>query len=653
MKTPRSILLVLTVFLDSGFYENASADWVLNGNPVSTAINWQSQPLMVSDGQGGGIVVWNDERTAGGSNSDVDVYAQRVGTTGEMLWAVDGIPLCIAPYQQRVRDIISDGIGGAIVAWESWTNFSADSSDVYVQRVDASGNALWGISGVALCVAARSQAGPRLARDGAGGAIVTWADSRAGAFSRDIYARRVDGNGVPQWALNGVRVGPLAGTQNRPVIASDGAGGAIIVWQDNTTTGAVYAQRLDPNGQSLWAPDGVLVSAFNGQEIEMVSDGAGGAIATWTDRRIFGNADIYVQRIDPNGGMLWTANGVPLCTAVDDQTMSQLALDGTGGIVVVWEDLRGTGGHDVYAQRVAANGTPVWAPNGAAVSTASGNQQAPQVIGDGVGGAVAAWSSRVGVQSTTEIYAQQLNAAGAPLCTPDGAPVCTAPNAQTLLSMVAGASGAIVSWQDERSGGRDIYANAFPFCAPPVPVAFTGIRAESVDDAVVVSWSTAYDEAFDGFRVYRSEVEGGFEQIGADIAPAREVTYRDEDVQAGRTYRYQVTALQRDGVEIVSPEVTVQMEIPPFTLHQSYPNPFNPRTTISFSLPREGDVRVEIFTPNGALVRRLYSGLARFGRNEVVWDGTDENGMRVSSGTYFCRLNADGHALTQKLTLIR
>jgi|GEM_PF-1469444 len=84
-----------------------------------------------------------------------------------------------------------------------------------------------------------------------------------------------------------------------------------------------------------------------------------------------------------------------------------------------------------------------------------------------------------------------------------------------------------------------------------------------------------------------------------------------------------------------------------------YPNPFNAATQIQFTLPRSGRVALEIYNISGQRVRTLMNTTAGAGRHRIRWDGSDDRGMRVSSGLYFCRLETDTRARTAKLVLLR
>ncbi|MBK8167010.1 MAG: T9SS type A sorting domain-containing protein [bacterium] len=88
-------------------------------------------------------------------------------------------------------------------------------------------------------------------------------------------------------------------------------------------------------------------------------------------------------------------------------------------------------------------------------------------------------------------------------------------------------------------------------------------------------------------------------------------------------------------------------------LAQNAPNPFNPRTKISFVLPAAGEARLCVYDVNGRLVRTLANGWLEAGERTVTWDGDDDRGGRVASGLYFCRLSVGDRTLVQKMTLLK
>jgi len=94
--------------------------------------------------------------------------------------------------------------------------------------------------------------------------------------------------------------------------------------------------------------------------------------------------------------------------------------------------------------------------------------------------------------------------------------------------------------------------------------------------------------------------------------------------------------------------------LPPATILAAiYPNPFNPRTVIAFELAETGPIELAIYDVGGRLVRIMESGTQSAGRHESTWDGQDNAGRAVPTGTYFCRLSTAQGSQTRKLTLAR
>ncbi len=430
------------------------AQWQFDGTPLSTAANGQFYPKIVSDGAGGAIVTWYDNRIG----TNWDIYVQRVNALGVPQWTADGVALCTAAGEQSSPMIVSDGAGGAIVTWfdfRSGTNF-----DIYAQRVNASGVVQWTADGVALCTAGNDQWYPTIVADGSSGAIVAWSDSRSS--NPGIYVQRLNASGVPQWTADGVALCTAAGGQEYPQIASDGVGGAIVSWADYRSGNPdIYARRVNASGVPQWTANGVgLCTAPDTQwDVSIASDGAGGVIVAWHDYRNGANSDIYVQRVNVSGVPQWTADGVGLCTAPDRQSSPSMLSDGAGGVTVTWYDWRSAPKPDVYAQRLNASGVAQWIADGVALCTAVGDQAYPTIASDGIGGAIVTWEDwRTGYDR--DIYAQRVNASGVPQWTADGLGICTDGDGyQEYPAIVSdGGGGAIVTWQDDRDGNRDIYA---------------------------------------------------------------------------------------------------------------------------------------------------------------------------------------------------
>jgi hypothetical protein len=395
------------------------AAWPVNGRVICAAAGQQMFPAITSDGAGGAIVCWQDGRSGTGN----DIYAQHIRANGTVdpLWPADGRLVGAGVGSQPSPVILSDGLGGAIAAWQDQRS---GNFDIYAQHILAGGtlDAAWPANGLAVCSAVGNQLSPRLVPDNAGtGVLVSWQDQRSGDF--DIYAQHVRANGTvdPAWPVDGRGLCIAANAQQAPMIASDGTGGAVVTWQDfrNGVDYDIYAQHVQSSGvvDPGWPLNGRLlaVNASDQYSPTIVSDGAGGGVVAWEDVRNSATTDwdIYAMRVLANGTLdpAWPANGRPLCQAVGRQENLVATSDKAGGMIAVWQDERV--GYDIYAQHVSVSGVvdAAWPVDGRAISTATNDQITPMVVPDGVAGAIVTWQDQRN-GSDLDIYAQRVQANG-------------------------------------------------------------------------------------------------------------------------------------------------------------------------------------------------------------------------------------------------
>jgi hypothetical protein len=318
----------------------------------------------------------------------------------------------------------------------------------------------WALDGAPVCVYSGDQEYPVICSDGAGGAIMAWEDRRD---YPDIWAQRVDEMGRRVWAVAGVPICTASFGQLGPRICSDGAGGAIIAWTDPRASNVrdIYAQRIDPAGTVLWTANGVPACTETGHQHlnDICADGFGGAILVWQDERS-GNTDwddLYCQRIDADGNVLWDPSGVPLRVGGWLKEWARVVPDGGGGAIFSWIDWETS---TIRAQRVNAVGAVMWTENGEIVRSASGTPYEPEIVSDGSGGAVISWTDH---RDWYDAYAQRVDSLGNMLWTANGVAVTTDPVGQDwwqhhIRICGDGAGGATLAWVDQRFDGWDCYA---------------------------------------------------------------------------------------------------------------------------------------------------------------------------------------------------
>ncbi|MEI6489094.1 MAG: T9SS type A sorting domain-containing protein [Bacteroidota bacterium] len=419
---------------------------------VSVGSHNQSNCYIVTDGKKGAIMVWEDHRN---DSTYSDIYSQRLNAEGYPIWTANGIPICTDTLSQKNEVIIDAGNGSAIIAWQDDRNGNAD---IYAQKVDSSGNLLWALNGVGVCTTSNNQRKPALTSDMNGGAIIAWEDSSS-TSNVDIYANRIDANGILKWGSGGVSICSAINKQSNIKVRQDTKGGAIIGWQDfrNGLEYYVYAQRVDSTGALLWIANGVKVCPTGGGQTnpKLREDGQGGVYVGWQDKRS-GGYDAYAQRLSASGTLLWNSLGVAVCNYLGNQSALDMSTEGINGAIISWKDNR-TGIVQVYANKISPSGVLQWGTYGMLIATGIN----PNTVGDESGGVIITWQDSVNSGGTWNVYAQRIDSLGTKLWLNTGAPVATANGGQSSPKQVStGDGGAIFCWQDKRSTtDLDVYAH--------------------------------------------------------------------------------------------------------------------------------------------------------------------------------------------------
>ncbi|MBI5472672.1 MAG: T9SS type A sorting domain-containing protein [Ignavibacteriae bacterium] len=398
-----------------------------------------------SDGHGGAFVVWEDQR-----RGPFEGYLQHINESGLLEWQRDGL-LISSTYSQFGCKLVSDDAGGCIAAWRDYF----ETSRVHTQRFNANGEAMWLSGGVQFGSDPRHLS---MAPDGFGGALVVWG---SGA---NIFAQKVNSQGALQWTASGVQlnVSSISVVDNYKVV-SDGTGGGIIAWTthvDLLPTPLLVVQRVDALGNKPWGANGV---SFNAQpdgsiaRFDIASNRHGDAFLTWMDQWLTQLGKVRAQRIDSSGNIRWPAPEMLLSSSAPYFANPVVAADEAGNAMVAWQQVSGSGGTDVYAQRFDSIGVPVWNP----VRVVGGDwtSHGLQIIHDGADGAILSWlDTRNGEGSG--IYAGRITASGSMPWATNGTSVCSNPHQQWSMLVVSDFNGGgIAVWNDSRkSSFAGIYA---------------------------------------------------------------------------------------------------------------------------------------------------------------------------------------------------
>jgi predicted lipoprotein with Yx(FWY)xxD motif len=760
--------------------------WAADGDTVSLSGMYTFSYNMIADGAGGAIFFWMDER-----NGDVDLFGQRMSPGGTKLWDPDGIPVCVYTGNQDAMNIISNGDGTFILAW--YDRRAGSNPDIYAQKIDTTGALYWDEDGMPVCTDPAGQYKPIIVSDGMGGAIIAWSDQRYGNY--DVYGQRLNAYGDPLWDWDGVPIAATTFDEESPQIVSDGAGGAIVSFNAYLGYSEVLAQRVNSEGEIQWWYNGMLVSTGTWEKWceHLCSDGEGGAIVGFYDSHNEGYWTIAAQRLDHNGASVWNALGIPLYTAGGDIDNADMTSDGAGGAFFAWVDDRNGGQYDVFASRLNPYGKlgGFWAPpeissaadvpndqggrlslrwDASAADTIPGDHieyysawrllpelgaeaitdRAPALPLEEIGlssdfggeairrmvtaaGDTWEWLANIPARQaesygftasslydstasdpgwqyfvvTAHTYdpalffdspvdsgysvdnlppLQPLRFEGIQSLVPAGLKLYWeigedadlshyavykgpaedfVPDEGNLVGTAADTLLLDTSWKpgDEdffKLAAVDIHGNESPYILLRPENIYVGtllqsFHAETGDFRIELSWTLSEAGEEMTFNALRAEAGGAFAPLSGCVIErdGLSFTLKDGSCEPGVTYRYRIEVDDGGGSRVLFETDGITAPQMPLTLFQNAPNPFNPTTTIAFYLPERSHVRIDVYDVAGRNVATLLDGTQAAGRHTVTWNGQDDGGRAAASGVYFYRMRAEKFEQTKKMILLR
>lgn len=514
--------------------------------------------------------------------------------------------------------------GGVFVSAGDW--------DVFLAKFDGGGSHLWSKRfGAGSIDDARS-----VNVDGSGNVIIAGfsqggIDFGGGALasggSHDAFVAKFDALGAHLWS----DLWGGAGEQQAQSVASDAAGNLFVGGQFNASLdlggGAMvsaggldaFVAKFDGSGVFQWnkrfgdAADNqktIFVGVDASGDVTAAGnfpgsiDFGGGPIAS------VGPADVFAAQFNSAGVHQWSSGyGSPAAEevwglAVHSTGNVTLAGYSQGGIDFGGGALPNAGGEDMFMARIDPTGAHVWSK-----SYGSGSYQS------GFGVAVAA-------------------------------------NGDLLLgghvfNSVNFGGGALTSaGMGDASLAR--FSDDFP-----IPVLFRGFRAFARGASVEVHWDLSSDEPLASYTLYRMTGDSRAVVIARGVMGPDIRSFIDQNVTPATTYRYELVVRADSGSEFRSPIAMVSTPAVSAALGQNQPNPFNPTTSIEYSLSERAPVVIAIFDVSGALVARLDQGPREAGTHRAVWNGRDASGASVGSGVYFYRLEGMSQIGARKMVLLK
>ena len=199
-----------------------------------------------------------------------------------------------------------------------------------------------------------------------------------------------------------------------------------------------------------------------------------------------------------------------------------------------------------------------------------------------------------------------------------------------------------------------------------LPVELSSFKGKLNGGTTNLLWITGSECDNRGFILERKENDNNwvtiasylnsYSLVGAgNTSEQTEYTFTDFEIKSGNTYSYRLTDVSEDGKKTVHQDNIVEVEYmdqlsnaETFTISNVYPNPFNPSTTIEFSIPEKQNVKVNIFDMQGKMVSELYNGMKNSGSHKIGWNASD-----YPSGVYFVHLTNGQKLSIQKCIFLK
>ena len=208
-----------------------------------------------------------------------------------------------------------------------------------------------------------------------------------------------------------------------------------------------------------------------------------------------------------------------------------------------------------------------------------------------------------------------------------------------------------LAWNGFRS---NVYNNGWKDFIPVTAAGQIACVYRFDEESIELNWSVPPEAS--AWNLFRARGEGAFELIAERLrSETNTIAFVDRTAEAGVVYRYRLEAEDNPALSETTGDIMIPVEH--VRLYQNHPNPFNPSTSIPFTVPgtvaARSAVHLAVYDVSGALVKTLVSGVLPGGRHEARWDGRNERGGAVASGIYFARLQAGGTQDARKLILLR
>jgi len=682
---------------------DAQPEWETNGVVICGGTDeneWDRSDLQLSsDGAGGALCAWRIEHDNQFESANLNM--QRVDSSGLALWQECGMIVSDAPWQQYDH-LLQLLVDKAILTYTDRQNGSSEIRGQALQVGD--GARQWEESGREIAemgtgrgstndysLEAVALGGERIA--------VVWEDGRRIRNGSRLYFQVLNSFGMPEYSMNGIPISAnnsgvdtFAQSIYGTSLLADGSGGFFASFQDGRFGPPIQIRltHIDTSGEFACDSVGQIVheSSFSQYVSSLVADAANNVYLAIDERPTMLSRSVYVTRIGNECNGVWPT---PTRLGAEHEFISlATAVEATDGCLIVWElptEDQTDWIVDLYCSKINSEGTIEWTSR---FGTALPNILGPTYLSDGHSGLYGVWNDLRDGDETPSVSAQHVDSAGNALWGVNGSSVTDQLFEQLWPTLTVTTSGeVVVAWTDFRDTfDSGIYGQRFTpngtrlwpsdglFLSggPGMELNATLIADDS--NGVYIAWDDCRNLEGCDIRFPRDLYAIHLDENGNIADPwwhdggdklssprTRSLAFKAISDKNGGAFAtwidrrsveyygdvYEGVYAQKFGWQRVTQSTDVGSNTAlEFRVQQNSPNPFNPTTTLSFSLPKSSHVELTVYNVLGRVVMSRELGMLNAGMHDVVVDGAE-----WSSGIYFASVSTGEWREVVKMALVR
>lgn len=393
---------VLFIHLDGSGKVSFRAD----GKKISQLSGPMLNPVSTISTDGSAVALWKDYSR----NQSGDLYIQRVLSNGNLLWSPSGLQITNPTEEINDYSLASNGDGLTFVSYVSKSKNVSPVYSIKIKIVNSEGKILGKDEGTTVYSSSNRKTNINILSDENGGVYIFWIESVNN--KNVIYAQHADKTGKLSWGVKPLIVSNTTQSITTYSIRLSGVNKIYSCWQIQAQDKDVYHQLIDAKGNIFWERGGKLATKQKGNQSNpqaVASDSS--IILSWTNE-INNNHKVYLQKYNLKGNPVWNSALVTPVNEKSDQFGQKIISDGKNGAVLSWIDKRSNAASgDIYSQRINSSGDLVWNEKGVLVGSHSNSLKSYlSLISDKRGGGIAIFKDTR--NKISEIYGQKIFSTG-------------------------------------------------------------------------------------------------------------------------------------------------------------------------------------------------------------------------------------------------